>query len=46
MASDAEREDYWPRLVEIYPSYATYQSRTGRVIPVLVLEPVSYSAPR
>jgi deazaflavin-dependent oxidoreductase (nitroreductase family) len=40
-AGEAERAKYWPRLVEIYPSYATYQDRTERVIPVLVLEPVA-----
>lgn len=40
MAGDEERARYWPRLVEIYPSYDTYQRRTERVIPVLVLEPV------
>ena len=43
MANDAEREQYWPRLVEIYPSYAVYQKRTDRVIPVVVLEPVGDS---
>lgn len=40
MADDAERASYWPRLVDIYPSYATYQDRTARVLPIVVLEPV------
>jgi F420H(2)-dependent quinone reductase len=40
MATDEERAHYWPRCVEIYPSYDIYQSRTDRVIPVLVLDPV------
>ena len=38
-ASGEERERYWPRLVEIYPSFDTYQQRTRREIPVVVLEP-------
>ncbi len=37
-ASEKERERFWPRLVEMYPSYATYQSHTDRLIPVVVLE--------
>jgi deazaflavin-dependent oxidoreductase (nitroreductase family) len=35
----AERELWWARAVEAYPDYADYQTRTSRVIPVLVLEP-------
>ena len=38
-ATAEERARYWPRLVASYPSYATYQERTEREIPVLVLEP-------
>jgi F420H(2)-dependent quinone reductase len=38
-ASDDERESYWPRLVEMYPSFDVYQQRAERVIPVVVLEP-------
>lgn len=34
-----ERQGYWPRLVDIYPSYGLYQQRTDRQIPVVVLEP-------
>ena len=37
-ATKEERERLWPRLVEMYPAYATYQSHTDRVIPVVVLE--------
>jgi deazaflavin-dependent oxidoreductase (nitroreductase family) len=40
-AGAEERAAYWPRLVEIYPSYAIYQDRTDRLLPVIVLEPVS-----
>lgn len=39
-ASETERVAYWPRLLEIYPSYGTYRDRTQRVLPVVVLEPV------
>jgi F420H(2)-dependent quinone reductase len=39
--TEEERERYWPRLVEIYPSYALYQQRTDRQIPVVVLEPAA-----
>lgn len=37
--SGAEREQWWARAVEAYPPYADYQTRTDRLIPVLVLEP-------
>jgi F420H(2)-dependent quinone reductase len=40
MANEEERAVYWPRLVEMYPSYATYQTRTDRVLPVVVLDPL------
>ncbi|HSO64648.1 MAG TPA: nitroreductase family deazaflavin-dependent oxidoreductase [Ornithinibacter sp.] len=36
----AERERWWERCVAAYPPYADYQTRTDRLIPVLVLEPV------
>lgn len=35
----AERERLWKRMVEVYPTYEQYQSRTERRIPVIVLEP-------
>jgi deazaflavin-dependent oxidoreductase (nitroreductase family) len=38
-ATEAERDAYWPRLVEMYSRYADYQRATDRVIPVIVLEP-------
>ena len=37
--SGEERDAWWERSVEAYPPYAEYQTRTGRLIPVLVLEP-------
>ena len=38
-ATDAERAEYWPKLVEMYPTYEDYQSWTGRVIPLVICEP-------
>jgi deazaflavin-dependent oxidoreductase (nitroreductase family) len=37
----AERDLWWERAVAAYPDYAAYQTKTDRVIPVLVLEPVT-----
>jgi deazaflavin-dependent oxidoreductase (nitroreductase family) len=37
--SGAEREEWWPRCVEAFPPYAEYQTKTDRLIPVLLLEP-------
>jgi len=39
VADDAERSVLWPRLVDLYADYDSYQSWTERVIPVVVLEP-------
>ena len=36
----AERDEWWARCVEAYPPYADYQTKTERLIPVLLLEPV------
>lgn len=36
-----EREAWWARAVEAFPSYADYQEKTDRQIPVFVLEPAS-----
>lgn len=35
-----ERRRLWDRAVELYPTYADYQRRTEREIPVVVLEPL------
>lgn len=35
----AEREEWWQRCVAAYPPYAEYQTKTDRLIPVLLLEP-------
>lgn len=37
-ASVEERSSWWPRIVEAYDDYSTYQSRTERQIPVVFLE--------
>jgi deazaflavin-dependent oxidoreductase (nitroreductase family) len=39
VATAEEREAYWPRLVAIYRYYDSYQRKTSREIPVVVLEP-------
>jgi F420H(2)-dependent quinone reductase len=33
-----ERELWWQRAVEVYPTYAKYQERTKRQIPILLAE--------
>lgn len=38
-AHDEERERLWARAIQAYGGYATYQKRTRRRIPVVVLEP-------
>jgi len=35
----AERSTWWDRGVEAFPSYADYQAKTERTIPVFLLEP-------
>jgi len=40
VAEADERALLWSRLVDMYADYASYQSWTDRVIPVVVLEPV------
>ena len=35
-----EKAEWWERAVEAYPSYASYQARTDREIPVFLAEPV------
>jgi F420H(2)-dependent quinone reductase len=38
VATDAERERLWPKVVDTYSGYAGYQKRTDRKIPLVVLE--------
>ena len=39
-ASGDERSVWWERALQVWPDYATYQTKTDRQIPVFVLEPV------
>lgn len=39
VASPAERADLWPRLVDLYADFDTYQRWTDREIQVVILEP-------
>jgi deazaflavin-dependent oxidoreductase (nitroreductase family) len=39
VATSEERRRLWPRAVKSYGNYANYQRRTGRQIPVVILEP-------
>ncbi|MDP9165985.1 MAG: nitroreductase family deazaflavin-dependent oxidoreductase, partial [Actinomycetota bacterium] len=38
-ADAAERNRLWPKLVDAYADFDTYQSWTEREIPVIVLKP-------
>jgi deazaflavin-dependent oxidoreductase (nitroreductase family) len=37
--SGSERDEWWERSVAAFPTYAEYQTKTDRQIPVFVLEP-------
>lgn len=39
IASDEEKGDLWLRIVAAYGGYGSYQGRTDRDIPVVILEP-------
>ena len=39
IASSEEKAELWPRVVAGYKGYAQYQKRTGRDIPLVILEP-------
>ena len=39
VADPDERAELWPKLVELYSDYDTYQAWTERIIPVVVLDP-------
>jgi deazaflavin-dependent oxidoreductase (nitroreductase family) len=41
IAEGAEREAVWSFMVDYYPPYRDYQSRTTRQIPVVVLTPLA-----
>jgi hypothetical protein len=41
VATGEERTDLWNRLTAAHANYATYQAKTDREIPVVVLDPVA-----
>lgn len=41
IADGAERDELWHRIMAYKPHYGGYQKKTSRVIPLVVLEPVS-----
>lgn len=43
-ATPEERRRWWPRIEDAYSGYRVYQSRTGREIPVVFLEPIDEGA--
>jgi deazaflavin-dependent oxidoreductase (nitroreductase family) len=40
VAEGAERDEWWKKANEVWPSYDEYQAKTDRQIPVVVMEPV------
>jgi deazaflavin-dependent oxidoreductase (nitroreductase family) len=41
VATDEEKPRLWQSMVSIFSQYAAYQEKTTRVIPVIVIEPVT-----
>jgi len=41
VAEGQEREELWQAMVGVYPPYDSYQKRTERTIPVVVLDPIA-----
>jgi deazaflavin-dependent oxidoreductase (nitroreductase family) len=39
VADAQERKRLWPKVVQVYGGYEDYQRRTGREIPLVILEP-------
>jgi F420H(2)-dependent quinone reductase len=44
-ADSEEKVRLWQKMVEMYPSYDNYQTKTKREIPLLVLHPVEGGGP-
>ena len=38
--SGDERAEWWPRAVEVWPDYDSYQAKTDRQIAIFLLEPI------
>lgn len=45
-AEGEEKRRLWRRFVAMYPSYESYQRRTDREIPVIVLRPAKDNDPK
>jgi deazaflavin-dependent oxidoreductase (nitroreductase family) len=43
-ADESEKPELWQLMCQIWPSYAEYQTKTDRPIPVVVLDPVQPGA--
>jgi deazaflavin-dependent oxidoreductase (nitroreductase family) len=41
VATPTEKPDLWRQMAGIWPDYDTYQTRTSREIPVIILSPVN-----
>jgi deazaflavin-dependent oxidoreductase (nitroreductase family) len=39
-ATGDERDEWWARAAAVWPDYDTYQSKTDREIPIVILEPI------
>jgi deazaflavin-dependent oxidoreductase (nitroreductase family) len=39
-ATDEERVRLWPQLIDMYPYFTDYQTRTKRQIPIVILTPI------
>lgn len=39
-ATDAERDEYWPKLDAMYADFVNYRSYTDRKIPIVICDPV------
>jgi hypothetical protein len=44
MPSDFQRAALWPRVTSQYKNYASYQTKTDREIPLVLLEPTDRTA--
>jgi deazaflavin-dependent oxidoreductase (nitroreductase family) len=42
IAEGDERQLWWDRSVAVFPTYAEYQSKTDRIIPVFVATPTAH----
>jgi deazaflavin-dependent oxidoreductase (nitroreductase family) len=45
VAESDERERIWSRQIEVMPAFGEYEQRSGRQIPVVILEPADSSTP-